>query len=75
MSLRQRLAAVEDVNIVVPAPVRAELFYGAARSHDPHKARHGDDDFLARFAPCLSMTWPPTPMDVSARTWRRKEHL
>lgn len=47
--LRQRMAAVSDTDIVVPAPVRGELYYGAARSHDPGKARQQVDVFLARF--------------------------
>lgn len=48
--VRQRFAAVVDEDIVVPAPVRAELYYGAARSNNPPRARQGVDVFLARFA-------------------------
>ena len=48
--LRQRVSAVSEADIVVPAPVRAELYYGAARSQDPRTARSGVDVFLARFA-------------------------
>jgi len=39
-----------DIDIVVPAPVRAELYYGAARSNAPLQTRQDTDVFLARFA-------------------------
>ncbi len=48
--LRQRVAAVLDIDIVVPAPVRAELYYGAARSSTPLQTRQDTDVFLVRFA-------------------------
>ncbi len=34
-AVRQRLAAVRRDDIAVCSPVKAELFYGAVRSHDP----------------------------------------
>jgi len=48
--LRQRFAALSAEEMIVPAPVRGELFYGAARSQDPQRARRQVDAFLAPFA-------------------------
>jgi tRNA(fMet)-specific endonuclease VapC len=45
-----QFAAHIPEEIIIAAPVRGELFYGAARSQDPVRARHGVDAFLARFA-------------------------
>ena len=48
--LDTRFAAHAPEEIVVSAPVRGELFFGAARSKDPVRARQGVDAFLERFA-------------------------
>lgn len=48
-ALSRQFAAHTPEEIVVAAPVRGELFYGAARSQDPARARQGVDAFLARF--------------------------
>jgi tRNA(fMet)-specific endonuclease VapC len=49
-ALRQRLLSFSESVIIVPAPVRGELFYGAARRRNPGQTRDGVDTFLARFA-------------------------
>lgn len=48
-AVRQRLAAVRRDDIAVCAPVKAELFYGAARSHDPLRSRQRQLVFLDQF--------------------------
>lgn len=63
-ALRMRFTAVDAQAIVVPAPVRGELFYGAARSQDPLRARQGVDAFLARFA---SLPFDDTAADAYGR--------
>ena len=63
-ALRRRFTAVDAQAIVVPAPVRAELFYGAARSQDPLRARQGVDAFVARFA---SLPFDDTAADAYGR--------
>lgn len=62
--IRQRLASVLDSDIVVPAPVRAELYYGAARSSVPARSRHAVDEFLARFH---SLPFDDTAADAYGR--------
>jgi tRNA(fMet)-specific endonuclease VapC len=47
--LAQHLLAQTDTDIAVCAPVKAELYYGAARSRDPLTARFRQDAFLGRF--------------------------
>lgn len=49
-TLRQRFAAHRADEIVVPSPVRGELFYGAARSQNPSRDRQAVDAFLASFS-------------------------
>jgi tRNA(fMet)-specific endonuclease VapC len=48
-AVRQRLAAMRRDDIAVYAPVKAELFYGAARSHDPLRSRQRQLVFLDQF--------------------------
>jgi tRNA(fMet)-specific endonuclease VapC len=48
-AVRQRLAAVRRDDIAVCAPVKAELFYGAARSHNPLRSRQRQLVFLGQF--------------------------
>ncbi len=48
--IRRRFAALTAEEIIVPAPVRGELFYGAARSQDPLRTRRQIDAFLVPFA-------------------------
>lgn len=47
--LEQRLLAQTEADIAVCAPVKAELYYGAARSRNPLAARALQDNFLGRF--------------------------
>jgi tRNA(fMet)-specific endonuclease VapC len=49
-ALKRHVAALTARDIIVAAPVRAELFYGAARSRDPMGTRQEVDAFLAPFA-------------------------
>jgi tRNA(fMet)-specific endonuclease VapC len=49
VALEQHLLAQSDADIVVCAPVKAELYFGAARSRDPLTARTRQDAFLSRF--------------------------
>ena len=62
--LRRRFAALTAQVIIVPAPVRGELFYGAARSQDPRQTRQAVDAFLARFA---SLPFDDTAADAYGR--------
>ncbi len=48
-SIRQRLAAVRRDDVVVCSPVKAELFYGAARSRDPSRSLQRQLAFLNGF--------------------------
>lgn len=48
--LRERFATRTPEEIVVPAPVRGELFYRAARNQDRLRTRRQVDTFLAPFA-------------------------
>ncbi|HVA88739.1 MAG TPA: type II toxin-antitoxin system VapC family toxin [Chloroflexota bacterium] len=48
--LRQRFLSLTNKDVIVPAPVRGELFYGAARSQNAKGTRQAVDSFLARFA-------------------------
>jgi len=43
------LAAVPLVDVAVCAPVKAELYYGAARSQDPARSRARQEAFLRVF--------------------------
>lgn len=47
--LRQRIEAVEPGDIIVCSVVRAELFFGAAKSVSPQKTREAQQRFLSRF--------------------------
>jgi len=49
-SIRQRLQAVPKTDIVMCAVVKAELFYGAAKSYDPQRSRARQQTFLAQYA-------------------------
>ena len=49
LAVRQRLAAVRRDDIAVCSPVKAELFYGAARSHDPLRSLQRQLAFLNQF--------------------------
>jgi tRNA(fMet)-specific endonuclease VapC len=44
-----RLTETDDDNIFVCSVVKAELFYGAARSHNPVKSREKQVAFFARY--------------------------
>jgi tRNA(fMet)-specific endonuclease VapC len=48
-ALAKRLLGQSDTDIVVCALVKAELYFGAARSRDPLTARARQDAFLGRF--------------------------
>ena len=63
--IRQRMALVSDNDIIVPSPVRAELFYGAARSATPGRTRQGVDAFLERFG---SLAFDDAAADTYGRT-------
>lgn len=43
------MAAVPLIDVAVCAPVKAELYYGAARSQDPARSRTRQDAFLRIF--------------------------
>ena len=64
----QRLQDLSDIDIVVCSIVKAELFYGAMRTHNPAKTRQLQRDFLDRFVSltfddeCAVHDWP----------WRRR---
>jgi tRNA(fMet)-specific endonuclease VapC len=47
--LKSRLDAVAETDVVVCSVVKAELFYGAARSRDPVRTRVNQEQFLSRF--------------------------
>ena len=49
-AIRQRLAAVRRDDVMVCSPVKAEMFYGAARSNDPPRSLQRQQAFLDRFA-------------------------
>ncbi len=48
-AVRQRLAATHRDDIAVCSPVKAELFYGAARSQDPLRSLQRQLAFLNQF--------------------------
>ncbi len=48
-AVRQRLAAVHRDVVAVCSPVKAELFYGAVRSHDPLRSFQRQLAFLNQF--------------------------
>ncbi len=48
-AIRQRLAAVRRDDVMVCSPVKAELFYGAARSNDPPRSLQRQHAFLDQF--------------------------
>lgn len=48
-AVRQRLAAVRRDDVAVCSPVKAELFYGAARSHEPLRSLQRQLAFLDQF--------------------------
>ncbi len=60
-TLERRLLAQSDADIGVCAPVKAELYYGSARSRDPRTARARQDFFLGRFT---SLPFDDTAADV-----------
>ncbi|WP_071188345.1 type II toxin-antitoxin system VapC family toxin [Trichormus sp. NMC-1] len=45
----QRLQDLSDIDIVVCSIVKAELFYGAMRTHNPAKTMQKQQEFLNRF--------------------------
>ncbi|MBE9256553.1 MULTISPECIES: type II toxin-antitoxin system VapC family toxin [Aphanizomenonaceae] len=45
----QRLQDLSDIDIVVCSIVKAELFYGAMRTHNPAKTLQKQQEFLGRF--------------------------
>ena len=45
----QRLQDLSDIDIVVCSIVKAELFYGAMRTHNPPKTLQKQQEFLNRF--------------------------
>jgi tRNA(fMet)-specific endonuclease VapC len=45
----QRLQYLSDLDIVVCSIVKAELFYGAMRTHNPAKTLQKQQEFLNRF--------------------------
>jgi tRNA(fMet)-specific endonuclease VapC len=45
----QRLQDLSDIDIVVCSIVKAELFYGAMRTHNPAKTLQKQQEFLNRF--------------------------
>ena len=45
----QRLQDLSDTDIVVCSIVKAELFYGAMRTHNPAKTMEKQQEFLNRF--------------------------
>ena len=45
----QRLQDLSDIDIVVCYIVKAELFYGAMRTHNPAKTLQKQQEFLGRF--------------------------
>ena len=47
--LRERIDALDETSIVVCSVVKAELFYGAARSTDPARTLEKQRQFLSRF--------------------------
>lgn len=47
--LKTRIDATAESDIVVCSVVKAELFYGAARSNDPPRAMANQQLFLSRF--------------------------
>ncbi|MEK7729893.1 MAG: type II toxin-antitoxin system VapC family toxin [candidate division KSB1 bacterium] len=47
--IRQKLELLDPQEIVLCSVVKAELFYGAARSSNPEKNRDKINHFLARF--------------------------
>jgi tRNA(fMet)-specific endonuclease VapC len=48
-AVRRRPANYSDADIVVCSVVKAELLFGAARSHDPVATRAKQEAFLSRF--------------------------
>ncbi len=47
--MKAKLATCVDTDIAVCSIVKGELYFGAANSKDPAKARAKQDGFLARF--------------------------
>jgi tRNA(fMet)-specific endonuclease VapC len=52
-AIRVHLAAVPLADVAVCAPVKAELYYGAARSHDPARTLARQEAFLRVIAVSL----------------------
>src|SRR2546423_10199068 len=63
-SIRQRLQAVPRQDIAVCAPVKAELFYGAAKSHNPQRSRARQQAFLNQY---VSLPFSDAAADVYGR--------
>ncbi len=49
-NLKRRIDQVGPTDLVVCAVVKAELFFGSARSQNPVKSRQQQDRFLSRFS-------------------------
>jgi tRNA(fMet)-specific endonuclease VapC len=54
LTLRRRLDAESDVNIVLCSIVLAEMYYGAMKSSSPEKTLQTQQQFLSRFR-CLAL--------------------
>ncbi len=48
-AIYQRLDAIDKQDVAVCSIVKAELFYGAMRSHNPAKTLAGQQEFLSHF--------------------------
>jgi tRNA(fMet)-specific endonuclease VapC len=62
--LKSRLDTVAESDVVVCSIVKAELFYGAARSRDPARTRTSQEQFLSRF---VSLTFDDAAADADGR--------
>ena len=49
LALKNRVDAAGPSNLVVCSVVKAELFFGAAKSNDPARTRGKQEHFLSRF--------------------------
>ncbi len=62
--LKSRLEQTNPAEIALCSVVKAELFYGAARSYDPQKTRAQQEIFVSRFS---SLPFDDAAADAYAR--------
>jgi tRNA(fMet)-specific endonuclease VapC len=63
-SARSKIRTIPVQDIVIPSIVRAELWYGAAKSQTPVDSRRKQDVFLAPYA---SLPFDDTTADLAAQ--------